>query len=107
MVETPAATTARDPCARDDPIADAQRRHLIAALNDPPYELVSEYDAGTAENGTVIPFRRVGPTDRCAEHLEHDVAMGRGGGVRNILNSDIARSVKDSGPHEISTRSGP
>ena len=107
MAEAPPTATARDSRARDDPVADAQSRDVIAESDDPPDELVSEDDARSAENGPVVPFRGVRATDRGTGHLEHDLSGRRRDRVGDVLDADVVRPVEDGRPHAISTRSGP
>jgi hypothetical protein len=106
-LETPGTPTARDTGSGDQTIADCETRNVSPDVDHSPDELVSEYDARAAEDGSMIPLRRVRATDRCADHLEHDLVRLRPGQVGNILDSDIARPAEYGCPHAISTRFGP
>jgi hypothetical protein len=104
---TPGAVTARDTRTRNDAIAESEVAYFISKRDHTSDELVSEDDAGTAENWTMVPLRGIRTADRRSEYFEDDVIRARRRRISNILDPDISRPMEDSCFHCLNTRSGP
>ena len=68
---------AGDPGSGDNAVANPQSRHFGTGVDHATDELVAQDNAGAAQDRPVIPFRGIGPADRGAENLEHDLGGGR------------------------------
>jgi len=57
--------------------AESQALDGVAHRHDTADEFVSQRDARPAQDGAVIPLRRVRPADRRTDHLQHDLVAPR------------------------------
>ena len=67
---------------------------------------MSENNAGSTKDRTMVPLGRVGPADRGADHFEQNIARFRRRRLLHVLYANVMRAVKDGRFHPVSTRSG-
>ena len=108
LAEAPPAATARDSRARDDPVADAQRRrrHRRVRRRARRTRVRGRRPGGRERVRDPIPRRPCRRSPRGSPRARPLPAAGATR-VRDVLDPDVVRPVEDGRPHAISTRSGP